>query len=152
MSVPSQALPGWLGQWQPRLDAVGALASGLCAAHCVLVPLAIALMPYAGWQALESTAFDIGFVVFATLFGAIVLGAGTCRHLLRWTAPMYVVGSKNPSSGTAVGVICPPASVSTDDGWKFGASWVEQVATVLGLLGVGLTIRQSLWNFPVGLV
>ena len=84
-------MPGWLGQWQPRLDAVGALASGLCAAHCVLVPLAIALMPYAGWQALESTAFDIGFVVFATLFGAIVLGAGTCRHLLRWTAPMYVV-------------------------------------------------------------
>ena len=33
-----------------------------------------------------------------------------------------------------------------------GASWMEQVATVLGLLGVGLTIRQSLWNFPVGLV
>lgn len=33
-----------------------------------------------------------------------------------------------------------------------GASWMEQLATVLGLLGVGLTIRQSLWNFPVGLV
>jgi nicotinamide mononucleotide transporter len=33
-----------------------------------------------------------------------------------------------------------------------GASWIEQLATVLGLLGVGLTIRQSLWNFPVGLV
>lgn len=33
-----------------------------------------------------------------------------------------------------------------------GASWVEQVATILGLLGVGLTIRQSLWNFPIGLV
>lgn len=32
------------------------------------------------------------------------------------------------------------------------ASWVEQVATVLGLLGVTLTIRQSLWNFPIGLV
>lgn len=32
------------------------------------------------------------------------------------------------------------------------ASWMEQLATVLGLLGVGLTIRQSLWNFPVGLV
>lgn len=29
---------------------------------------------------------------------------------------------------------------------------MEQLATVLGLLGVGLTIRQSLWNFPVGLV
>jgi MerC mercury resistance protein len=91
MSVPSQALPGWLGQWQPRLDALGALASGLCAAHCVLVPLAVALMPYAGWQALESSAFDAGFVAFATLFGAVALGAGTCRHRLRWTAPMYVV-------------------------------------------------------------
>ncbi len=33
-----------------------------------------------------------------------------------------------------------------------GASWIEQAATVLGLLGVWLTIRQSLWNFPVGLV
>lgn len=33
-----------------------------------------------------------------------------------------------------------------------GASWLEQSATVLGLLGVWLTIRQSLWNFPVGLV
>lgn len=32
------------------------------------------------------------------------------------------------------------------------ASWVEQLATVLGLLGVGLVIRQSLWNFPVGIV
>lgn len=33
-----------------------------------------------------------------------------------------------------------------------GASWYEQLATVLGLIGVGLTIRQSIWNFPIGLV
>ncbi len=33
-----------------------------------------------------------------------------------------------------------------------GASWIEQAATILGLLGVVLTIRQSLWNFPIGLV
>lgn len=32
------------------------------------------------------------------------------------------------------------------------ATWQEQAATVLGLLGVALTIRQSLWNFPIGLV
>lgn len=32
------------------------------------------------------------------------------------------------------------------------ASWQEQAATVLGLLGVWLAIRQSLANFPVGLV
>jgi len=33
-----------------------------------------------------------------------------------------------------------------------GASALEQVATVLGLLGVGLMIRQIVWTFPVGLV
>lgn len=32
------------------------------------------------------------------------------------------------------------------------ASWPEQLATVLGVAGVWLTIRESLWNFPVGLV
>jgi len=32
------------------------------------------------------------------------------------------------------------------------ATWPEQVATVLGLLFVWLAIRESLWNFPVGLV
>lgn len=32
------------------------------------------------------------------------------------------------------------------------ASWIEQVATVLGLLGVWLATRQKLSNFPVGLV
>lgn len=32
------------------------------------------------------------------------------------------------------------------------ASWIEQAATVLGLLGVWLATRQNLWNFPVGLV
>lgn len=33
-----------------------------------------------------------------------------------------------------------------------GASALEQVATGLGLLGVGLMIRQNVWAFPVGLV
>jgi nicotinamide mononucleotide transporter len=32
------------------------------------------------------------------------------------------------------------------------ASWLEQFATVLGVAGVWLAMRESLWNFPVGLV
>jgi nicotinamide mononucleotide transporter len=32
------------------------------------------------------------------------------------------------------------------------ASWLEQVATVLGVVGVWLAMRENLWNFPVGLV
>lgn len=89
MSVPLQALPARSGHWHPRLDAIGALASSLCAAHCALLPLAVALMPYAGWESLESTAFDVGFAIFATVFGAVVLGAGSCRHRVRWTVSMY---------------------------------------------------------------
>jgi nicotinamide mononucleotide transporter len=33
-----------------------------------------------------------------------------------------------------------------------GASWLEQVATVLGILGVVLMMRQNIWTFPVSLV
>lgn len=33
-----------------------------------------------------------------------------------------------------------------------GASWIEQAATVLGLLAVWLATRQRLANFPIGLV
>lgn len=38
--------------------------------------------------------------------------------------------------------------------WRaaLAASWVEQAATVLGLCAVWLATRQSLWNFPLGLV
>ena len=32
------------------------------------------------------------------------------------------------------------------------ATWPEQLATVLGVLFVWLAMRESLWNFPVGLV
>ena len=33
-----------------------------------------------------------------------------------------------------------------------GAGWLEQLATVLGVVFVWLAMRESLWNFPVGLV
>jgi nicotinamide mononucleotide transporter len=32
------------------------------------------------------------------------------------------------------------------------ATWLEQSATVLGVIGVVLMVRQNLWAFPVGLV
>lgn len=33
-----------------------------------------------------------------------------------------------------------------------GASWLEQIATVLGILGVVLMMQQKVWTFPVSLV
>lgn len=32
-----------------------------------------------------------------------------------------------------------------------GASWLEQVATIMGIAGVWLAMRENIWNFPVGL-
>ncbi len=33
-----------------------------------------------------------------------------------------------------------------------GASVLEQIGTVLGIIGVGLMIRRNLWAFPIGLI
>jgi nicotinamide mononucleotide transporter len=33
-----------------------------------------------------------------------------------------------------------------------GAAWIEQLATVLGVTGVWLMMRQIIWAFPVGMV
>jgi MerC mercury resistance protein len=76
----------------PRLDALGATASFLCAVHCALLPLLIAAMPYAGFDVFENAAFDRGFVVFATLFGAVVIGSGLCRHRLGLVTALYLLG------------------------------------------------------------
>ena len=37
------------------------------------------------------------------------------------------------------------------EGW-LGAAWAEQLATLLGVTGVWLMMRQIIWAFPVGLV
>ncbi len=75
-----------------RLDAFGAAASMVCAAHCVLVPVLIAALPSTVLSRLESPGFDQGFVVFAALFGAIVIGSGVARALWRRIAAMYAFG------------------------------------------------------------
>jgi hypothetical protein len=59
-------------------DRVGLGAAWLCAIHCALWPLALALLPALGiwgWAGLEQ-----GFVVFATLLGVSSLTLGFRRH------------------------------------------------------------------------
>lgn len=59
-------------------DRLGLSAAWLCAIHCALLPLAIALLPAAGvwaWEGLEQA-----FVVFATLLGVSSLTLGFRRH------------------------------------------------------------------------
>ncbi len=62
------------------LDRIGATGSLVCAAHCALLPLLIALLPSLGIAAWLDDGFELGFVVFASLFGLAVLAWSYRRH------------------------------------------------------------------------
>lgn len=68
----------------PRLhalfDRLGATGALLCAIHCALLPLLIALLPSLGISAALAPTFEAGFVLFATLFGLAVLVSSYRRH------------------------------------------------------------------------
>ena len=64
----------------PWLDRFGAVGSLVCAAHCALLPVLIALLPSLGLAAWLSDGFEMGFVVFATLLGLFSLAWGYRRH------------------------------------------------------------------------
>jgi hypothetical protein len=62
------------------LDRIGATGSLLCAIHCALLPLLIALLPSLGIAAWLGEDFELGFVLFASLFGLAVLAWSYRRH------------------------------------------------------------------------
>jgi hypothetical protein len=76
---PQQVLPGQASP--PRLlDRLGATGSLVCAIHCALLPLLIALLPSLGIAAWLGDDFERGFVLFATLLGSFTLVWGYRRH------------------------------------------------------------------------
>ena len=68
----------------PRLhalfDRLGATGALLCAIHCALLPILIALLPSLGLSAAVAPSFEVGFVLFAPLFGLAVLVWSYRRH------------------------------------------------------------------------
>ena len=64
----------------PVLDRLGATGSLLCAIHCALLPLLIALLPSFGIAAWLGEGFERGFVLFATLLGLSTLVWSYRRH------------------------------------------------------------------------
>lgn len=67
----------------PRLckaDRVGMTASLLCAVHCALWPLLLALLPTFGLGAGGWVDIDQAFVVFATVLALTTIGLGYRRH------------------------------------------------------------------------
>ena len=63
-----------------HLDRLGATGSLLCAIHCALLPLLIAVLPSLGIAAWLGDGFEHGFVLFATLLGLFTLIQGYRRH------------------------------------------------------------------------
>ncbi|MEZ5484088.1 MAG: MerC domain-containing protein [Lysobacteraceae bacterium] len=63
-----------------RLDRLGAAGSLICAAHCALWPLLLALIPALGLSFLASPLFERGFVIFAGVLATLSLLPGFRRH------------------------------------------------------------------------
>lgn len=63
-----------------RADRIGFAASFLCALHCALLPLALALMPTLGLSVGGRVDIDQAVTVFATLLGCTTLAIGWRRH------------------------------------------------------------------------
>lgn len=63
-----------------RGDRIGMVGSVLCAVHCAVLPLLIALLPTLGLGILASIDIDQAFTVFATLLGVTTLTFGFRRH------------------------------------------------------------------------
>ena len=63
-----------------RADRVGFAASLLCAIHCALVPILLAVLPALGLNLGGWVDIDQAFVVFATVLGATTLALGYRRH------------------------------------------------------------------------
>lgn len=67
---------------RPRslLDRIGAYGSLLCAIHCALLPLVIAVLPSLGVAAWLGSGFEEAFVLFATGLGLFSMLWGYRRH------------------------------------------------------------------------
>lgn len=77
---PAHARPPVHASLAEAGDRVGLVGSLLCAAHCALFPVLIALVPTLGLSGAAVVDFDQAFTVFATLLGVTMLGLGYRRH------------------------------------------------------------------------
>jgi hypothetical protein len=65
---------------RPTFDRVGATASFLCALHCALLPVGLALIPALTGSLLAERSFEVGFVLFASALAVLTLALSWRRH------------------------------------------------------------------------
>lgn len=61
-------------------DRFGATASFLCAVHCALLPLVLAILPALGLSFLADHRFEHAFIAFASMLALTTLIVGVRRH------------------------------------------------------------------------
>ncbi len=61
-------------------DSVGAIGAALCAVHCAIMPLLLALLPVAGVVVLGEPSAEFGYVAFASALGLFSLWRSFRRH------------------------------------------------------------------------
>jgi hypothetical protein len=62
------------------VDQLGTAGAMLCAVHCALLPIALALLPMLSFGILSSPGFESGFVLFATALASASLWHGYRHH------------------------------------------------------------------------
>ena len=80
------------GKRHQLLDRIGATGALVCAVHCALLPVLIALLPTLGVAALLAPTLEMAFVLFATLFGLAVLAWSYRRHRTARALALLVPG------------------------------------------------------------
>lgn len=91
------------------LDRFGATGSLLCAVHCALLPMLLAVIPSLGLSFLLDDALEIGFVVFVSVLGLFSLVWGYRRHHLFRALSVLLAGLLL----LWLGVLYPPLHEST---------------------------------------
>lgn len=79
--TPARAIEPSRPSWLLRItDRIGATASFVCAVHCALLPLVIAVLPAIGLGILANHAFERAFIAFAAALAMLSLVTGYRRH------------------------------------------------------------------------
>ena len=120
---------GWtFSKIRGRIDRAGMLLSGLCALHCVLSIVLVALLGVGGGILLDPVIHRIG-IVLASIIAAVAIGAGALRH--RRAAPFVTAMTGLSFMGGALAV---------PHGYE------EAVLTIIGVTLVGIGHIMNLRN------
>ena len=72
-----------------RIDVVGSCLSAACAVHCLLMPLAVTLVPFGALAFLADEAFERGLIISTVGLAAASFCWGSRQHR-RWRALMIL--------------------------------------------------------------